>query len=57
VRRLEEKTGILKSSAETATKLLKLRQYKATVVHGLQPRDAASSINFGKWLLSVSSWR
>jgi hypothetical protein len=36
LRCLAQETGILKSAA-TATKLLKLTQYKVTVLHALQP--------------------
>jgi hypothetical protein len=39
LRHLAEETGISKSSAAKATKLLKLKPYKVTVVHALQPQD------------------
>jgi hypothetical protein len=51
LRRLAQETSISKSSAAEATKLLKLRQYKATVVHVLQPCVPASRINFYNWFL------
>lgn len=38
LRRLAEETGISKSAAAKATKLLKLRLYKVTAVCALQPR-------------------
>jgi hypothetical protein len=50
-RRLAQETTISKSSAAKAMKLLKLRLYKATVVHALQPRDPASRINFWNWFM------
>jgi hypothetical protein len=40
-----------KSSARTATQLLKLRPYKTTVLHALQPRDPHTSIHFCSWFL------
>jgi hypothetical protein len=45
--RLEcQETGVLKSSARTATQLLKLRRYKTTVIQALQQSDSASRGSF-----------
>jgi hypothetical protein len=38
-------------SAWTATKLLKLKPFKTTVVHELQPHDPANRVNYCKWIL------
>jgi hypothetical protein len=48
---LTQETGVSKSSARRAKKLLKLRPYKTTVIHALQPHDAASSVRFCSWFL------
>jgi transposase len=44
--RLAQETGVSRSSARTATKLLKLRPYKTAIIHALQPRDAGSRYHF-----------
>jgi hypothetical protein len=51
MRRLAQETSISKSSAAKVMRLLELQPYKATVVHALQPRDPASSINLCNWFL------
>jgi hypothetical protein len=48
---LAQETGVSKSSAGMATQLLKLRPYKTTVIHALQPRDTASRVHFCSWFL------
>jgi transposase len=50
-KRLVQEAGVSKSSARRATQLLKLRPYKTTVIHALQPRDAASRVHFCSWFL------
>jgi hypothetical protein len=51
---LAQETGVSKSSARKATQLPKLRPYKITAIHSLQPRDPASSVHFCSWFpLSV----
>jgi hypothetical protein len=42
---------VSKSSARTATQLLKLRPYKTTVIHALQPHDSVSMLRFCSWFL------
>jgi hypothetical protein len=44
-------TKVSKSSARTATQLLKLRPYTTTVIRALQPRDPASRVRFRSSLL------
>jgi hypothetical protein len=51
LKRLAEEPRVSKSSARTATQLLKLRPYKRTVIHALQPRDSASSVHSCSWFL------
>jgi hypothetical protein len=51
LKRLTQETGVSKSSARTATQLLKLRPYKITAIHALQPRDPASRIRLCSWFL------
>jgi hypothetical protein len=46
LKRLAQETGVSKSSARMATQLLKLRPYKTTVIHALQPCDPASRVDF-----------
>jgi hypothetical protein len=47
LKRLAQETGVSKSSARTATQLLKLRPYKTTtVIHALQPCYSADSGSF-----------
>jgi hypothetical protein len=48
---LAQETGVSKSSARTATQLLKRRPYRTTVIHALQPRDSASRVRFCSWFL------
>jgi hypothetical protein len=48
---LAHETGVSKSSARTTTQLLKLRPYKATVIHILQPCHSASRVQFCSWFL------
>jgi hypothetical protein len=43
---LVQETGVSKSNARRATQLLKLRPYKATAIHVLQPRDPTSRVHF-----------
>jgi hypothetical protein len=50
-KRLDQETRLSKSNARTATQLLKLRPYKITVIHYLQPRDPAIRIQFCIWFL------
>ncbi|PNF30394.1 hypothetical protein B7P43_G12868 [Cryptotermes secundus] len=49
LKRLPQGTGVSKS--RRATQLLKLRPYKSTVIHVLQPRDPASRVRFCSWFL------
>jgi len=51
LRCLAQETDVSKLSAWTATKLLKLKPFKTTVVHELQPRDSINRINFCEWIL------
>jgi hypothetical protein len=51
LKRLDKETGVSKSSARTATQLLKRRPYKTTIIHALQPRDSASRVHFCSWFL------
>jgi hypothetical protein len=51
LKHLDQETEVSKSSARTATQLLKLRSYKTTVIHTLQQRDPASSVHFCSWFL------
>jgi hypothetical protein len=41
---------VSKSAAHLATKLLKLKPYRTTVVHQLLPPDAEVRINYCRWL-------
>jgi len=43
---LAQETGVSKSSARSGTELLKLKPFKITVVHELQPHDSANRVNF-----------
>jgi hypothetical protein len=52
-KRLAQGTGVSKSSARTATQLLKLRPYKTTAIHALQPSDSASSVRFCNWFIQT----
>jgi hypothetical protein len=51
LKRLAQENGVSKSSARMATQLLKLRPYKTTAIHALQPRDPASRVLFCSWFL------
>lgn len=51
LRRLAQEVNISKSAAFVATKLLKLKPYKVTVVHALQPQDPVSRVNYCNWFL------
>ena len=51
LRRLAQETGVSLGSARTATKLIKFRPYKVTVVHELKQPDHAARIRFCNWLL------
>ena len=51
LRRLAQETDISKASAWKATKLLKLKSYKVTVVQELLPRDNQSRLSFFNWIL------
>lgn len=51
LRRLAQETEISKYSAWKATKLLKLKPYKVTVVQQLLPHDNAARLNFCNWIL------
>jgi hypothetical protein len=50
-KRLPHETGASKSSARRETQLPKLRPYKTTAIHALQPRDSTSSAHFFSWFL------
>jgi hypothetical protein len=51
LKRLAQETGVSASTARRATRLLKLRPYKTTVIHDLQPRDPCSRVHFCSWFL------
>ena len=51
--RLSQKTGVSQFSAWKASKLLKLKPYKITVVQELQPRDTVSRVTFCNWVTEV----
>jgi hypothetical protein len=46
LKRLVQKAGVLRTSAQRATKFLKLRPYKTTIVHALKEHDLVARINF-----------
>jgi hypothetical protein len=48
---LSWEAGVSKSSAKSSTQLLKLRPYKTTVMHALQPCDPLSRVHFCIWFL------
>jgi hypothetical protein len=48
---LAKETGVSKYSTRSATQLLKLRPYKTTVIHALQPRDPATRVHYCSWFL------
>jgi hypothetical protein len=48
---LAQEIGVSTSSARRATQLLKLRPYKTTATHVLQPRDSAGTVHFCSWFL------
>jgi hypothetical protein len=43
---LAQEPGTSKSSARMVTQLLKLRPYKITIIHALQPCDPSSWVHF-----------
>jgi hypothetical protein len=51
LRRLAQETGVSLGSALTATKLIKFRPYKITVVHELKQPAFSVIIRFCNWLL------
>jgi hypothetical protein len=51
LKRLAQETGVLKSSARTATQFLKLKPYKTTEIHALQPWNSTSRVHFFSWFL------
>jgi hypothetical protein len=51
VKCLAQETVVSKSSARTATQLLKIRPYETTVIHALQLHDPASKVHFCIWFL------
>jgi hypothetical protein len=51
IKHLAQETGVSKSNARTETQLLKLRPYKPTEIHTLQPHDSASRVRFSSWFL------
>jgi hypothetical protein len=51
LKRLAQETGVSESSVRMGTQLLKLRPYKRTVIHNLQPRDSASRVRFCRWFI------
>jgi hypothetical protein len=55
LKRLVQETEVPKSNARRATQLLKLRPYKTTVIHALQPREPASGVSFAVGYYSLSS--
>jgi hypothetical protein len=48
---LAQETGVSKSSVGMATQLLKLKPYKPTVIHALQPCNPARRVHFCSWFL------
>jgi hypothetical protein len=48
---LAHESGVSKSSARTATELLKLRPYKTTAIQALKPRDPAIIVHSCSWFL------
>ncbi|KAJ4430323.1 hypothetical protein ANN_22536 [Periplaneta americana] len=51
LRRLAQEVNISKTSAFVATKLLKLKPFRITVVHALQPEDPVSRVNYCNWFV------
>jgi transposase len=51
LKRLAQETGVSTSNARRATQLLKLRSYKTTVTHALQPLDPAIRVHFCSCIL------
>jgi hypothetical protein len=51
LRHLAKETGVPNTTTKTATKLLKLRPYKTTVVHSLQLHHPVARLNFCNWYL------
>jgi hypothetical protein len=56
MKHLAQGTGMSKSSANAATQLLKLRPYKTTVIHALQPHNSVSRVHFWSWFLQSIIW-
>ncbi|PSN32373.1 hypothetical protein C0J52_25571 [Blattella germanica] len=48
--RLSQETGVSQFSAWNATRLLKLKPYKITVVQELQPCDTVNRVTFCNWV-------
>jgi transposase len=46
LKRLAQEAGVSEYSTRTAKQLLKLRPYRTTVIHDLQPRDPSSRVHF-----------
>lgn len=51
LRRVAQEVSVSKSLVHTATKILKLKPYKVTVVHELRPLDNEKRITFCNWVL------
>jgi transposase len=51
LKHLAQATGVSKSSAKRAAQLLKLRPYKTTVIHTLQPCNTSIRVHFCIWFL------
>jgi hypothetical protein len=51
LKHLAQETGVSNSSARRATQLPKLRPYKITAIHALQPRDPPRRVHFCSWFL------
>jgi hypothetical protein len=55
LKRLAQEIGMSKSSGRRATQLLKLRPYKTTAIHVLQPRPLARRVFIAVGLYNLSS--
>jgi hypothetical protein len=53
LKQLVQETGVSRTSAQRATKLLKLQPYKTTVIHSSKEHDAVARINFCNWFLQI----
>jgi hypothetical protein len=51
LKHLAQEAGVSKSSARMTTQLLKLRPYRTTVIHALQPYDPFKSVYLCSWFL------